>query len=987
MNKSIRLIIFLFLSSLTLLKGQRPDFTFIGDKEGLIGNYQWSINSVAIDKLGFVWFCTMQGLNRWDGYSIKSYDKVSYNGRDLTTKNISAIAVDNDNNIWLGSQEEGIIHFDTKKEIFTPFESDKYKKGLKLTQINALIIDENNVLYIASAFQGVHKYDINKDSFSSYTDLNKKVGKAVNHMLMTKNGKLLVLAYNGAYYENETGKFTFYAIDRENYMAAMAELPDQKFILYSFNRFIHFILDVKNNTLEKFDNVSPNYVHGTAIDDKKNLWTSYNMGDFIQENILTKKAKSYYIRTKVNEQNVTIGMKGMVHHNDKMYFMSIGAGAGYFTTNDPLFSPFLDAGFGNLKHVNGKLYATKEDSLFIIEEGKKRLLLTLYKEKVNNYIIGYVITDDKGIFVTHIGQYGYMSHFDRHGKPKGSPIICNGPNHIMQLKNQRIVGNNQSIGYKSATGYPIDFVGDIYTELSKKTIDDVIVKYYREMKNGEVWIAPMYGGVIRIYDHLSKYEEMPIDKKGNGKLNSDNSYYIYEHSSGAIFVSTDLGINVWDPETKSFEFLQLPNMANNKTLKGMVEDKKGRLWILYDDRFLCYDVIKKKYYTMQLGDYYRNEEGVFKDLVCDDTGRIYFPTFNGIHSFDPDRFFETPAPNDILITDLYVKRARLYPNDEFNILSENILTQTFIDVPYQYRDLGFSFVSLEGKERDVTYFYRLKGYDDQWILTPDRTIHFTNLDPGEYQFEVKGVAGNGKETPKIKSLTITVQPPWYQRWYAYLLYTALLSSIAYVTYRIRIRQLIKYQNLRTKISSDLHDDVGTILTGIAMQSEMMSYQRENEDKSLLLDLSAMSRDAMERMRDIVWALDARKDSYDDLIARMREYAETTLGRKDIQYSFDIQVSTGLKTINPEQRQNLYLIFKEALTNIIKHSNANEVTITLHRSVGESILIIADNGSNPKSASMVSGQGLSNMRMRANRIGGSLDIDTKNGYSIIVKFNA
>ena len=63
-----------------------------------------------------------------------------------------------------------------------------------------------------------------------------------------------------------------------------------------------------------------------------------------------------------------------------------------------------------------------------------------------NYIIGYVVTEDKGIFVTHIGQYGYMSHFDQYGKPKGSPIICNGPNHIMQLKNQRIVGNNQSNG-------------------------------------------------------------------------------------------------------------------------------------------------------------------------------------------------------------------------------------------------------------------------------------------------------------------------------------------------------------------------------------------------------------------------------------------------------------------------------------------------------------------------------------------------------------
>jgi signal transduction histidine kinase len=138
---------------------------------------------------------------------------------------------------------------------------------------------------------------------------------------------------------------------------------------------------------------------------------------------------------------------------------------------------------------------------------------------------------------------------------------------------------------------------------------------------------------------------------------------------------------------------------------------------------------------------------------------------------------------------------------------------------------------------------------------------------------------------------------------------------------------------------------------------------------------------MEKMRDIVWALDARKDSYDDLITRMREYAENTIGRKDIQYKFDINITSSLQSINPEQRQNIYLIYKEALANIIKHSNCTEVVITLHKSIGETIMTISDNGSLTKNAQMSSGQGLSNIEMRARRIGGTIHIDSSHGFSI------
>lgn len=142
----------------------------------------------------------------------------------------------------------------------------------------------------------------------------------------------------------------------------------------------------------------------------------------------------------------------------------------------------------------------------------------------------------------------------------------------------------------------------------------------------------------------------------------------------------------------------------------------------------------------------------------------------------------------------------------------------------------------------------------------------------------------------------------------------------------------------------------------------------------------MSRDAMEHMRDTVWAIDSRKDKYENLVDRMREYAEKNLALRNITHEFIITDVDTKKFINPEKRQTIYLIFKEAITNIVKHSNGDHVIIEFADKKNSIQLLIRDNGTQKEIRSS-DGLGMSNMKMRAMKIGGILTTKYENGFIV------
>jgi signal transduction histidine kinase len=174
--------------------------------------------------------------------------------------------------------------------------------------------------------------------------------------------------------------------------------------------------------------------------------------------------------------------------------------------------------------------------------------------------------------------------------------------------------------------------------------------------------------------------------------------------------------------------------------------------------------------------------------------------------------------------------------------------------------------------------------------------------------------------------------------------------------------------------------VGTLLSSVAMQSEILAIDAPEEKVERFDKLSKMSREAMGRMRDTVWAIDSRKDNMISLVDRMEDHLADSFEPSDLNYNFEKVISKDA-LIPPNIRQNVYLIFKEAVTNAIKYSNGSEVNIILKQNKKSIHLSIKDNGSIDPGNIRTSGTGLSNIKMRSERIGGQLNIEYENGFGV------
>lgn len=197
---------------------------------------------------------------------------------------------------------------------------------------------------------------------------------------------------------------------------------------------------------------------------------------------------------------------------------------------------------------------------------------------------------------------------------------------------------------------------------------------------------------------------------------------------------------------------------------------------------------------------------------------------------------------------------------------------------------------------------------------------------------------------------------------------------------LKIKEKEKFENFRNKISADLHDDVGSLLTGLAMQTEMLIHQVPEEQKYKLERINSVSKRAMLQMRDNVWSMDARKDTWQSLKDRIQDFALEIFEDKDIVFSLELKGIPVTAAIESTIRQTFYLVVKEALTNVLKHSNATKVRVELGKDSNKYYLIIQDNGSNISNIT-TSGQGLSNIKLRAGDINGTCSITTENGFLI------
>ena len=469
-------------------------------------------------------------------------------------------------------------------------------------------------------------------------------------------------------------------------------------------------------------------------------------------------------------------------------------------------------------------------------------------------------------------------------------------------------------------------------------------------RNGDIWVAPEGGdGLIQIKktpsDSFYQIQHFTVEHG----LSSNHVNGLMEDLNGNIWVGTRAGISkmisIIDGEKVNRKFI---NYTSADGLSGGLHPGPGSLFQASDSTI--YGATSNYSFSFKPRDLLRNFP---KPIV----------QLNRILLFDELIPWHIEGPF-LLKNEVKIRNYNFDSLGYWNNLPENL------SLRHDNNFISFDFTGVDTNEPDrIEYAYFLEGIDDHWTETKENRVDFNRLGSGNYIFKVKAKHEQGEYGEPL-SYSFRIRPPWYQSKLAYLIYGLLLVGIIYFFVKDRIRRVVEkiklLEEIRSKISADLHDDVGSILTGIAMQAEYLAIKKPENIEDEMDQLSTRSREAMDKMRDIVWAMDARKDKMINLVDKMQYFA--ALSFENSRFKFDIQntLSDDQAFIHPLVRQQIYLVFKEAVTNILKHSNGNKV----------------DNGTTNE-VQKSEGAGLENMRERIKQIKGELKIEMDGGFLIRV----
>ena len=217
-----------------------------------------------------------------------------------------------------------------------------------------------------------------------------------------------------------------------------------------------------------------------------------------------------------------------------------------------------------------------------------------------------------------------------------------------------------------------------------------------------------------------------------------------------------------------------------------------------------------------------------------------------------------------------------------------------------------------------------------------------------------------------------------------------MGLIAYALYSYRVARLLELERVRTRIATDLHDDIGSSLSQIAIMSEVVQQQVGGENQRVSRPLSVIagtSRELVDSMADIVWAINPKRDHLIDLTQRMRQFAGDLLAARNIEFTF---AAPGLESdirIETDVRREVFLIFKEAINNAVRHSECSSVEIIFGVNDNWLMLKITDNGRSFDPNRTSGGHGLASMKHRAESIGGELEILAQPGQGTDVTMHA
>lgn len=910
------------------------------------GLCQSHVFCICEDSLGYLWFGTYDGVSRWDGVNFTNYQTLD----GLPSAGVRTIYQGLDGRLYFGTTR-GVCFLE--RSFFQALRTDTL---LMQADISALFQTCDSTLYIGTTDQGLWVY--HRGTATPYPLGNTVENLNITGVEQTPSGKLLASSNRGVFDLSDNGKSISEL--QGQHITCVCECADGA--LY-FGTYLHGIHIFQNGVWRKFDvadGLSDNRVRKIRQrSDGKIFIATFGGGLTILDRqrieTLTEKnglaSNSMFTIQIGPEGSVYLGTHGGIsvvkRYEIESYSQESGLSKNYIVA--------VAAG------EDGTLFAgTFGGGLSILRQGQWRTITT-QDGMASNHVFAILPIKDS----VFLGTFGGVSIFD--GSTIRNLTMRDGLLH--PLVRAIVSGAHGDIYFGSELGVNLWHDGAMST-VCRTTGSVNALCYDRE---GILWIGTDEGlHTFRDRESYRLADTIPVD--------SLEIYAIFQSRDGAHYFGTDHGLYI--RRDGEWHFLSPLQGLSHSKIEGIAEDDNGRIYltslrgvtVLADDR-----VIR----VLRHSDGLCSEE-ISPNAVCrDNGGSLWFGTIRGLTRYRPQ--FDQPDPEPAKV---HFERIRIAEQD----LPLDKLEPTGHVVKFRHDQnyIKFDYIGIYlPAPRKVRYQIMLQGLDQDWIETEQTFMQYTNLNDGKYAFQVRAVNEWGVwSEPAV--MRFSIAPPFWERWWFILGAILVAGTLTGYLVHLRIQSLLALERLRSKIAADLHDNMGASLTEISILSEVSarSLQDEIQVKRNLQKIGDTARSLIDGMSDIVWLVNPKQDSLYDLMLRLKDVFNDMFVSKGITFRTNDLHFLEQVHLPMEYRQQLFLLFKEAIHNSIKHSECTEIQLQAALQDKMLEMTLTDNGSgwSRTNESNGNGHGLDNMQRRARAIGGQLGIVAQKNLGTTISFS-
>ena len=1026
----MRYIIFSFLLILSLLISQiiaqtnTVFFQHFTSDQGLTQN---GISCINQDEDGYLWFGTYNGINKFDGHTCKTISTFTRDSNKTFPLHPETFLKDNKGRMWVSNGRE-ILRYDELTGKFIDITNNKiYQTKIGAFDITSLAEDESGNIWIGTR-GGLIKFDETNNNFTKYnhdTVGNKSYVYSKNritYLIPDKHGTIWVGTLSGLFkFSINTHEFisVFKTEDDPNsYKDHILTMTFDKkgSIWIAVDNYGIRVIDTTTNyitylnTKTTNNQLNSNDIQDLLCDKNSNMWIAHNTKGINIYYPDSKRFESYFhdesdIQSLIDDRPSTL----FLDKNGMVWIGTQNEGVDAVSTIPQKFNTYIQhPGNPNTLCENG-ITCCAEDKSGNLWMGSQRGVI--YFDRKKNFFTCFHPSDNDNnsisndhILAIEFDNQGFLWVGTLKGLNRYDPSTGKWKRYFFDKKETKSIPSdivdgicelkNGELWMATNAGpcrYHPDgdwFESNTNSEIIRKFKPDYYINIFEDSRK-TIWLSTSRSGIYHIDESFNILHYYYVSEKKNS-LPGNCVMDFDEDKNGNIWMATSEGLCKLDFKTQEFTTYTNANGLSSNYINQIIVDKQGTVWVGTSTGLsqLIFDSNGKvTIKNFDVSDGLQSNAFYTSSSLKLKSGELFFGGSKGFNLFQPENIkFNT------LIPQIQISSFSVF-DKEFDYLSQYNATKT---IKLDYKQNFFSFdmaaMSFDHPEKNQ-YAYELEGFDKEMIYCGTRHhVSYTNVPPGVYTLHI--IASNNDGVWNMDGLRVQIEitPPFWKTWWFRIVFVLILLIIftlliRYISTRklkkkiAIIEQQRKIENIRSRISRDMHDEIGSGLTRISLLSELIKSNINDKEKetSLLNKISKSSREIAGNLSEIIWTVNPEHDNLKSLLSYMRHFINMLFEDSNISYKINFPEEFDNISIHPDIKRNLFLVLKESLNNIFKHAKAKSVSITFVIKGKDYEFIIVDDGIGMENLnSNEFGNGLRNMRSRINSINASIDIISEKG---------